>query len=1049
MVRNRFGHPGNRIGHPARPIGHPAKPIGHPAKPIGHSAKPIGHPANPIGHPAKPIGHPAKPIRHPAKPIGHPAKPVGHPANPIVHPAKPIGHPAKPIGHPANPIGHPGNRIVRPGHRIFRSGVRIFPTGHRTVRPGQGVSSGHPQQHFGCFRRSRRHMIRVFVLPLLIVPLTGFAATRIDLGPIPAAQAIEQARQAEKPVVIHVAPGNHFITEPVVLGPQDSGVTWIGDDGAVISGGKKITGWEKQPDGLWKATVPEVKEGKWYFQQLWINGRRATRARTPNKGFLRMEDRASSATFPFKEGRPAPDAEKWEQILKHNAFAASPATISELGKITPEELPDAEIIIPHTWDVHHYHIQEVNAEANSVLMRGPAIRELLSNEPDGRFHVENFRAALDAPGEWYLSRNGDIFYSPLPGEDLSKAEVFAPVAEKLLTIDGAKDIAFKNIAFRHQQWTLPENGFGVSQAAQTIGAALEVDRSENISFDQCEIAHTGGYALWFRHDVTNSSVLSSHIHDLGAGGVRIGPTSQPGSTKVTSFITVDNNIIQHAGRIFPDAIGVFLGHASDSTITHNDIGDLYYTGISAGWHWGYGETVSHRNRYENNRIHHIGWGYTSDMGGFYNLGTSFGTVVRGNHVFNISSYRYGGWGLYTDEGSTGLLFENNLVHDTRESGFHQHYGFYNTIRNNIFAFGKNAQIQRSRAEKHLSFIYENNIVVWDPATAKFLAGTRYNWTAQKPAPGDPRIPYVLRKNLYWPIDGKMPNVVEDWTWKDWRNQGRENGSIVADPLFENLEQRDFRLKPGSPASQIGFKPWDLSVAGVRTDGPKGKSWRDLALSAKFENWEEDSKPWPSPPWSIPLKTFDHTVNGSLPILGSSADLSKDAKGDSIGVSEEASSPIPLTQRPLEAKGKSLKIQDAAEITPTWLPVFNLNPKWAPGPISLTFDAMSEPEADWFFEIRESEFGAGPYVSWKKGKLTAARDKSIALADIPAGEWFRAELTATPGDGKWNLAITRQDGSKQEFEDLPCKPSWEKPKMVLWSAVSNQKTAFFIDNVELK
>lgn len=893
-------------------------------------------------------------------------------------------------------------------------------------------------------------MLRASLVSIITI-LPVFAGTGIHFGGLPASEVLENARKAEKPVTIHVTAGSHFITEPIVLGPQDSGISWIGEDGAVISGGKKITGWTKQPDGLWKAEIPEVREGKWYFQQLWIDGRRATRARTPNKGFLRMEDRATSVIFPFKEGGPSTDAAKWEQLLKFIAFTTSSETTALLGKITPAELPDAEIIIPHTWDVHHYHVKEINPTANAVLMHGPAMRELLTNEPDGRFHIENYRAALDEPGEWFVSRNGEIFYSPLPGEDLSKAEVIAPVAEKLLVIDGAKDISFKNIAFEHQQWTLPEKGYGDPQAAHMMGAAIEIDRSENIRFDQCEISHTGGYALWFRHDVTDSGVTNSHIHDLGAGGVRIGPTSQPGSTKTTSFITVDNNIIQHAGRIFPDAIGVFLGNASDCAVTHNDIGDLYYTGISAGWHWGYGETVSHRNRYENNRIHHIGWGYTSDMGGFYNLGTSLGTVVRGNHVFNISSYRYGGWGLYTDEGSTGLLFENNLVHDTRESGFHQHYGYYNTVRNNIFAFGKNAQIQRSRPEKRTSFLYENNIIVWNPESAKLLHGTKYNWDDVKDrGHGDPKIAYVMRKNLYWPTGGKMPSVVDDWTFQDWQKQGRDGGSIVADPLFEDLAKRDFRLKPESPALKLGFKPWDLTLAGVRADGPKGKAWRDLALSAKFEKWDEDSKPWPSPPWSIPLKTFDFAADGTIPILGSSADLPKNNPAASIGVSGEASSPIPVAGAPSSGSSakKSLKIQDAADLTPAWLPVFNINAKWPEGPIRITFDMMSQPEADWFFEIRDGEFAAGPYFSWKSGKLTAGNSPRTPLADIPAGEWFRATLTATPGDGKWNLEIIRQDGSKSEFKDLPCKASWAKPKTALWSAISNQKTAFFIDNVAL-
>lgn len=865
----------------------------------------------------------------------------------------------------------------------------------------------------------------------------------------PFSEILEAARKEAKPVTVVLQGGTYPITEPIVLSPQDSGISFRSEDGkqAVIDGGRRITGWVKQADGLWKAEIPEVKEGKWYFQQLWINGRRVTRARTPNKGFLHMEDRATSGIFPSpKPGDPA-----WETTLKYQAFTTTPATHELLRRIQPDEMADVEIIIPHTWDVHHYHLKELNTPARGVLMHGPRIRELLTNEPDGRFHIENYRAAMDAPGEWFLSRSGEILYFPLPGEDLTDAEIVAPVAERFLTIDGARDISFTGISFRHQQWTMGPDGYGDAQAAHQMRAAIEVDRSENIRLDQCEIAHTGGYALWFRHDVTHSSLKNSHLHDMGAGGVRIGPTSQPGSTKTTSHITVDNNIIQHAGRIFPDAIGVFLGHASDCEVTHNDIGDLYYTGISAGWHWGYGETASHRNRYENNRIHHIGWGYTSDMGGFYNLGTSLGTVVRGNHVFNISSYRYGGWGLYTDEGSTGLLVENNLVHDTRESGFHQHYGYYNTVRNNIFAFGKNAQIQRSRPEKRLSFLYENNIVIWNPETAKLLHGTKYNWAdVENRSSGEPKTAYVMRKNLYWPVNGKMPDMVDGWSWQDWRAQGRDAGSVVADPLFVDVSARHFRLKPESPALKLGFQPWDLELAGVRTDGPGGKAWRELAERASFPNWEEDSQPWPAPPWSIPLKTFEFSANGTLPLIGATPSLSKDGKGDSIAVTDEAGSPIPLeaAKSTPVSPGRSIKIQDAKGITPSWLPTLNLHPKLGTGAFSLTFDAMSRAGADWFFEVRGKEYGAGPYLSWKNGSLTAATGRNIPLADIPAGEWFRIHLTATPGNGTWDLQITRQDGSKTIRNNIPCKSEWDRTDLILWSAVSDNDAAFFIDNFEV-
>lgn len=608
-------------------------------------------------------------------------------------------------------------------------------------------------------------------------------------GPFASLVKARDASRLAKGATVYVREGTYFLNEPLILTSEDSGTTFSAyeNEKPIISGGRQIKGWKKveiEGKKLWMIEIPEVKDGKWLFHELWVNGKRRVMARHPNKGYLKVADviekteqwTQGQSGFQFNEG----DMKAWKTA------------------------DDAEVVVMCRWVESHLPIKSVDESQRVVYFPYKSVFQLATGD---QYYVENALELLDAPGEWYLNKKeGKLYYMPMPDEDMSIAEVIAPVLTQLVRLEGKpevcqliQNVTFKGLTFSHTEWWLPEGSSGFGQAAVGVPGMIYGEGINNCTWENCTIAHAGNYAIELSRGCKGNKIIYCEISDLGAGGVKLGETSiRDNEAERTSGNEVRDCQIHDGGMIFHSAIGVWIGQSPNNRIAYNNIYNFYYTGVSIGWTWGYGPAIATGNILEANNIHHIGvktngdGPILSDMGGVYTLGNHEGSVVRHNVFHDIAGYNYGGWGIYFDEGTTHIIAENNLVYNTTHGGFHQHYGKENIFRNNIIAFARDWQIQRSRPEEHISFYFEHNIVYWDKGVA--FSGSLGNMNI------------VFNHNLYFATgDGQMK--FNDLSFEQWQEKGMDKDSIMADPMFVDPAKRDFHLKPGSPADETGFVPF--------------------------------------------------------------------------------------------------------------------------------------------------------------------------------------------------------------------------------------------------
>ncbi len=664
---------------------------------------------------------------------------------------------------------------------------------------------------------------------------TGFYSTlRDDMqGPLKTIEkALERIAQmrlfgAVQPVTLEITDDIYYLSKPVIIDESISDVKITSAKKTIISGGICINDFCDDVYNGQKclsAPVKGILDGFW-FTDFYVNGRRADFTCYPKSGTLEAKDVENRST-------DLKTSSKW--------FVAEDKDLKAISEF--ENLTDSFISYNHFWVDEHTPIEDYDKKTGKVVFEYPSRYTIDPTNPESKLNyvIENVSECFCKKNEWYLSRKNERVYY-IPRDDTVTKEnikAYAPICGKLFIIKGKKEkkvrnIRLCNLVFANTKGdyksiysedpsgnggyftdeTKPDGFASDIQAVCWAFGAIEFKYAYGCMLENCIFRNLGLYGVTLNEGVERIIISDNDMFDLGAGGIKInGGMYGCDKEDETHGNIIRNNIITHCGKRYFSACGILMMHTYENIVSNNEISYLYYTAISSGWVWGYGKSITHDNIIEYNDIHHIGQGKLSDMGGIYLLGRQTGTIVRNNIIHDVVSAHYGALGLYTDEGASGITFENNICYNITGNCFGQHFGNGNVIRNNIFVKSDEAPIGMSKEELHVGMHFSKNIVV-----TKDTSVYRMGYTENKAIASlhmfeaDHNVFFSEKgKVILFKINGK------EYTLSSAKEKfGLETESIEENPLFVDFTNNNFNLKENSPAIRLGFVNIDTKNTGVK------------------------------------------------------------------------------------------------------------------------------------------------------------------------------------------------------------------------------------------
>lgn len=559
-------------------------------------------------------------------------------------------------------------------------------------------------------------------------PAGGEKAAGTAEDPLSLVAAQRRARELRRlatepltePVRIILRGGDYALDAAWCIRPEDSGSAQsptifeaAPGETPVIDGGLALGAWQKLSassrsaasaaaaglpaaalDKVWVAEVPLVGGRPREFRQLWIQDRKAVRARTPNTGEM---DRLLT----------------WDKVDQHTTIPARPGMNGDLGAL--------EMVIYQQWEIALVRVREftrIGEGANAAVrlrfhqpesriqFEHPWPAPIMTEAYRAPFFLQNALCLLDAPGEWYhdiAARR--IYYWPRPDEELASARAVVPVQETLLEVIGSlerpvRHVDFRGLRFAHTAWMRPalaghvphQAGLYMTEAYKMLPpgtpekkglenqawvgrppGVVRVEAAQNIRFERCRFERLASAGIDAERGLRDFAVEGCVFRDIAGNGLQLGkfmdggeethlPYNPADDREVSARLRVANNLITDCANEDWGCLGIAAGYIRESVIEHNDLSDLPYSGISLGWGWTYLTTAQRDNRVHANRITRFGR-ILYDFGGIYHLSASPGTWITENALGGVVLNPYAEkphWGhIYPDEGSSYMIVRDN------------------------------------------------------------------------------------------------------------------------------------------------------------------------------------------------------------------------------------------------------------------------------------------------------------------------------------------------------------------------------------------------------